>query len=72
MPKFTLRQILSIADGIEKGKVDEQLIVNKDYMITDGFKRYYALKRLGRTRVRVCIGSANMNESENLFSIRNQ
>jgi ParB-like chromosome segregation protein Spo0J len=72
MPKFTLRQILSIADEIDKGRVEEQLIVNKDYMITDGFKRYYALKRLGRTRVRVCIGLANTDESENLFSIRNQ
>lgn len=71
MPQFTLRQILKIADGIEKGSVEEQLIVNKDYMVTDGFKRYYALKRLGRTRVRVCIGSSNTNESENLFSIRN-
>ncbi len=71
MPTFKLRQILSIVELIEQGKLDEQLIVNKDYMIIDGLKRYYALKRLGRQKVRVCIGGGKTKQTDSLFTIRN-
>jgi hypothetical protein len=71
MPTFKLRQILSIVELIEQGKLDEQLIVNKDYMIIDGLKRYYALKRLGRQKVRVCIGCGKSKKTDSLFTIRN-
>ena len=71
MPTFKLRQILSIVELIEQGKLEEQLIVNKDYMIIDGLKRYYALKRLGRQKVRVCIGCGKTKQTDSLFTIRN-
>ncbi|MFM6995358.1 MAG: hypothetical protein ACKOWO_09620 [Sediminibacterium sp.] len=70
MPSFRLRDILTIADKIEAGVIDELLIVNEDYMIVKGLKRYYALKRLGRTRVRVCVDCNKKSNEGELFSIR--
>ena len=70
MPSFKLREILNIADKITAGEIDDQLIVNKDLMIVKGLKRYYALKRLGKTRVKVCVGCNEFQNKNNSFSIR--
>ena len=70
MPSFKLRAILNIADKITAGEIDDQLIVNKDLMIVKGLKRYYALKRLGKTRVKVCVGCNEFQNKNNSFSIR--
>lgn len=70
LPLFKLRQIQTIADKIEAGVIDDLLLVNEDFMIVKGLKRFYALKRLGRSRVRVCIGCNNRSVADELFSIR--
>jgi hypothetical protein len=70
LPSFKLRDILTIADKIESGVIDDILLVNEDFMIVKGLKRFYALKRLGRTRVRVCIGCNKRSVADELFSIR--
>ena len=70
LPSFKLRDILTIADKIESGVIDDLLLVNEDFMIVKGLKRFYALKRLGRTRVRVCIGCNKRSVADELFSIR--
>lgn len=70
LPSFKLRDILTIADKIEAGEIDDSLVVNEDYMIVKGLKRFYALKRLGRSRVRVCINCNKKSVAEGLFSIR--
>jgi hypothetical protein len=70
LPSFKLRDILTIADKIEAGAIDELLIVNEDFMIVKGLKRFYALKRLGRSRVRVCINCNKKSIADELFSIR--
>ena len=70
MPSFKLRDILTITDKIEAGVIDELLIVNEDFMIVKGLKRFYALKRLGRNHVRVCINCNKKSVADELFSIR--
>ena len=70
LPSFKLRDILTIADKIEAGVIDDLLMVNADFMIVKGLKRFYALKRLGRSRVRVCIGCNKKSVADELFSIR--
>ena len=70
LPSFKLRDILTIADKIESGVIDDILLVNEDFMIVKGLKRFYALKRLGRSRVRVCIGCNKRSVAGELFSIR--
>jgi hypothetical protein len=70
LPSFKLRDILTIADKIESGVIDDLLLVNEDFMIVKGLKRFYALKRLGRTRVRVCICCNKRSVADELFSIR--
>jgi hypothetical protein len=70
LPNFTLLDILTIADKIEDGEIDDRLVVNEDYMIVKGLKRFYALKRLRRTRVRVCINCNKKPGAGELFSIR--
>jgi hypothetical protein len=70
LPSFKLRDILTIADKIESGVIDDLLLVNEDFMIVKGLKRFYALKRLGRSRVRVCIGCNKRSVAGELFSIR--
>ncbi|MDF5691607.1 ParB N-terminal domain-containing protein [Aquirufa aurantiipilula] len=70
LPTFKLREIFDIADKIETGLLNEPIVVNKDFMIVKGLKRYYALKRLGRTRVKVCIGCYEVQNKNNAFSIR--
>ncbi|MFM1775093.1 MAG: hypothetical protein RJA53_703 [Bacteroidota bacterium] len=70
LPSFKLRDILTIADKIESEVIDDILLVNEDFMIVKGLKRFYALKRLGRTRVRVCIGCNKRSVADELFSIR--
>jgi len=69
MPSFKLREILNIADKIETGEIDDQLTVNKDLMIVKGLKRYYALKRLQREKVRVRIGVSKSTGADDLFTI---
>ena len=70
MPSFRLRDILTIADKIESGVIDDLLLVNEDFMIVKGLKRFYALKRLDRSRVRVCICCNKRSVADELFSIR--
>lgn len=70
LPTFKLRDIIDIADKIETGLLNEPLLVNEDFMIVKGLKRYYALKRLGRTRVKVCVGCNEIQNKNNSFSIR--
>jgi hypothetical protein len=70
LPSFKLRDILTIADKIESGVIDDLLLVNEDFMIVKGLKRFYALKRLDRSRVRVCIGCNKRSVAGELFSIR--
>ena len=70
LPSFKLRDILTIADKIEAGVIDDLLLVNEDFMIVKGLKRFYALKQLGRSRVRVCIDCNNRSVADELFTIR--
>jgi hypothetical protein len=70
LPSFKLRDILTIADKIESGVIDDLLLVNEDFMIVKGLKRFYALKRLDRSRVRVCICCNKRSVADELFSIR--
>lgn len=70
LPTFKLRDIIDIADKIETGLLNEPLLVNEDFMIVKGLKRYYALKRLGRKRVKVCVGCNEIQNKNNSFSIR--
>ena len=70
MPLFKLRVILNIADKMEAGEINEELTVNKDLLIVKGLKRYYALKRLQREKVRVRIYASNSIGADDLFTIR--
>jgi ParB-like chromosome segregation protein Spo0J len=70
LPEFKLRDIVAIAEKIKQGELHEPLLVNEEFMIVKGLKRYYALKRLGRTRVKVCISCNEFPTKHNLFSIR--
>ena len=69
MPLFKLRVILNIADKMEAGEINEELTVNKDLLIVKGLKRYYALKRLQREKVRVRIGVSKSTGADDLFTI---
>ena len=69
MPLFKLRVILNIADKMEAGEINEELTVNKDLLIVKGLKRYYALKRLQREKVRVRIYASNSIGADDLFTI---
>ena len=69
MPLFKLRVILNIADKMEAGEINEELTVNKDLLIVKGLKRYYALKRLQREKVRVRIGVSKSTGANDLFTI---
>jgi hypothetical protein len=71
MPSFKLRDILMTAGGLEDGSIQEHLIVNDDFMIVEGLEKYFALKRLGRSKVRVYIGARQNTDPEQLFSIIN-
>ena len=44
-------------------------IYNKDLLIVKGLKRYYALKRLQREKVRVRIGVSKSTGADDLFTI---
>jgi hypothetical protein len=70
LPTFKLREIIEIADKIETGLLNEPLLVNEDFMIVKGLKRYYALKRLGKERVKVRVGCNEFQNKNNTFSIR--
>ena len=63
-------KVIEIADKIETGLLNEPLLVNEDFLIVKGLKRFYALKRLGITRVRVCVGCNEFQNKNNSFSIR--
>ncbi len=69
MPLFKLRVILNIADKMEAGEINEELTVNKDLLIVKGLKRYYALKRLQREKVRVRVGVSKSTFADDLFTI---
>jgi hypothetical protein len=70
LPTFKLRDIINIANKIEQGELFEPLLVNKEFMIVKGVKRYYALKRLGKTRIKICMSCYESSTKNNLFSIR--
>jgi len=69
MPPFKLRVILNMADKMEAGEINEELTVNKDLLIVKGLKRYYALKRLQREKVRVRVGVSKSTVADDLFTI---
>jgi hypothetical protein len=70
LPEFKLRDIVAIAEKIKHGELHEPLLVNEEFMIVKGLKRYYALKYLGVKRVKVCISCNEFPTKNNLFSIR--
>lgn len=70
LPAFKLRDIINIAKKIELGELSEPLLVNEEFMIVKGLKRYYALKYLGKKIVKVCISCHRFPTKNNLFSIR--
>jgi ParB-like chromosome segregation protein Spo0J len=70
LPEFKLRDIVAIAEKIKHGELHEPLLVNEEFMIVKGLKRYYALKYLGTKRVKVCISCNEFPTKNNLFSIR--
>lgn len=51
--RFKLADILAIEKLITMNKIDTTLTVNSKLMLTDGCKRYYAMRRLGMTKVQV-------------------
>ena len=70
LPEFKLRDIMNIAKKIEQGELNEPLLVNEEFMIVKGLKRYYALKYLGVKKIEVCISCNEFPTKNNLFSIR--
>ena len=70
LAEFKLRDIINIAERIKQGELNEPLLVNEEFMIIKGLKRYYALKYLGVKRVKVCISCNEFPTKNNLFSIR--
>ena len=70
LPAFKLRDIINIAKKIEQGELNEPLLVNEEFMIVKGLKRYYALKYLGKKIVKVCMSCHKFPTKNNLFSIR--
>ena len=70
LPEFKLRDIINIAARINQGELNEPLLVNEEFMIVKGLKRYYALKYLGVKKVKVCISCNEFPTKNNLFSIR--
>ncbi len=55
---------------IVSGELKEPIIVNDEYLIVDGKKRYYAYKRLGYKKVTVIKKNKNSTElNENDFGI---
>jgi hypothetical protein len=70
LPMFKLRDILFLANQIDEGLIKEQLVVNKELMITDDYCKYFALKRIGRHKVKICFVESSKSVDENLFSLR--
>ena len=70
LPEFKLRDIINIAKKIQQGELNEPLLVNEEFMIVKGLKRYYALKYLGEKKVKVCVSGNKFPTKNNLFSIR--
>jgi ParB-like chromosome segregation protein Spo0J len=70
LPEFKLRDIINIAKKIQQGELNEPLLVNEEFMIVKGLKRYYALKYLGEKKVKVCVCCSKFPTKNNLFSIR--
>ena len=70
LPEFKLRDIVAIAEKIKHGELHEPLLVNEEFMIVKGLKRYYALKYLDVKRVKVCLSCNEFPTKNNLFSIR--
>ncbi len=70
LPTFKLRDIIEIEEKIKTGLLNEPLLVNKELMIVKGLKRYYALKRIGKERVKVRVSCNEFQNQNNSFSIK--
>jgi hypothetical protein len=70
LPEFKLRDIVKIAEKIKQGELNEPLLVNREFMIVKGLKRYYALKYIGEIHVKVCICHHEFPTKNRLFSIK--
>lgn len=68
---FKLADILAIEKRLKNGDLDEVLKVNPNLMITKGLKRYYAMKRLGYTRVQIQVERESPDENSSPFTILN-
>jgi hypothetical protein len=68
---FKLADILAIEKRLKNGEIDDVLTVNPDLMITKGLKRYYAMKRIGYTRVQIQVERESPNDSSSPFTILN-
>ncbi len=68
---FKLADILAIEKKLKNGELDDVLKVNSDFMITDGLKRYYAMKRMGQRRVQIKIEREISDENCCPFQIIN-
>ena len=65
-----LNDVLKMVELINDGKITEPIIINNDNLIVDGFKRYFAYKRMGYNKVIVIKSiSHSFNQDENEFGI---
>jgi len=68
--RFKLADILAIEKLISMREIDTILTVNAELMLTDGLKRYYAMRRLRIKKVRVRIDKDMVGEGDECpFSI---
>ena len=65
-----LNDVLKMVELINDGKITEPIIINNDNLIVDGFKRYFAYKRMGCNKVIVIKSTSHsFNKDENEFGI---
>ncbi len=65
-----LSDILRVCELIISEELKEPIIVNDEYLIIDGKKRYYAFKKLGYKKITVIKKNKNSTElNENEFGI---
>ncbi|MFN5480207.1 MAG: hypothetical protein ACK48G_09550 [Chitinophagaceae bacterium] len=68
---FKLADILAIERGLKNGDIEQIITVNPDLMVTDGLKRYYAMKRLGFKKVLIQVEKESSDENGSPFTILN-
>jgi hypothetical protein len=65
-----LNDVLKMVELINDGKITEPIIINNDNLIVDGFKRYFAYKRMGCNKVIVIKSTSHsFDDDENEFRI---